>query len=62
MQTTVRLKSGEGERASTDVMGEARKALGSIPGEVRVSQFDLVSRLLTGGDNIELKIFGRDTD
>jgi len=40
---------------------EARKELGGIPGaNVSVSQFDLVARLLTGGDNIELRIFGHD--
>jgi HAE1 family hydrophobic/amphiphilic exporter-1 len=58
---SIRLASGPGERPTDDVMRDARKKLGGVPGETRVSQFDLVSRLLSGGDNIELQIYGRDT-
>jgi hydrophobic/amphiphilic exporter-1 (mainly G- bacteria), HAE1 family len=64
-QMSVRLVMGEAaggrERATADVMRDARKELGGIPGaNVIISQFDLVARLLTGGDNIELRIFGND--
>jgi hydrophobic/amphiphilic exporter-1 (mainly G- bacteria), HAE1 family len=60
-QLTVRMASGEGERPTADAMRDGRRQVGSLPGEVRISQFDLVSRLLTGGDNLELQIYGRDT-
>src|SRR5205823_6388747 len=64
-QASVRLATGGAakgrERATADVMRVARKELSGLPGgNVSVSQFDLVARLLTGGDNIELRIFGHD--
>jgi HAE1 family hydrophobic/amphiphilic exporter-1 len=66
-QATVRVATGEAargkERATEDVMADARRAIGSIPGgTVNINQFDLVARLLTGGDNIQLRIYGHDPD
>jgi HAE1 family hydrophobic/amphiphilic exporter-1 len=61
-QMSVRLAGREKERPSEAVMADARQKLAAAPGEVRVSQFDLIARLLSGGDNIELQIFGRDTN
>jgi HAE1 family hydrophobic/amphiphilic exporter-1 len=44
------------------VIARARKEIRGIPGgEVRISQFDIVTRLLSGGnDGIELLIYGQD--
>jgi HAE1 family hydrophobic/amphiphilic exporter-1 len=46
------------------VMAQARKEIRGIAGgEVRISQFDIVTRLLAGGsDGVELLIYGRDLD
>jgi HAE1 family hydrophobic/amphiphilic exporter-1 len=64
-QSTVRMAVGETadgkEYPTADAMREARKRLGGVPGaNVTISQFDLVSRLITGGDDLELRIFGND--
>jgi HAE1 family hydrophobic/amphiphilic exporter-1 len=69
-QLTVRLFDGtpdEEGRVRTagptaPVMARARKEIrGSPGGEVRISQFDLVTRLLSGGsDGVELLIYGPD--
>jgi hydrophobic/amphiphilic exporter-1 (mainly G- bacteria), HAE1 family len=46
------------------VMAKAREQIRGIPGgEVRISQFDIVTRLLAGGsDGVELLIYGRDLE
>jgi hydrophobic/amphiphilic exporter-1 (mainly G- bacteria), HAE1 family len=70
-QVTVRMFDGtpdEDGRVHTagptaPVMAQARKEIHGIPGgEVRVSQFDIMTRLLGGNDGIELLIYGRDLD
>jgi HAE1 family hydrophobic/amphiphilic exporter-1 len=69
-RVTVRLHDGTPDESgqvrtagpTAPVMARARQEIRGIPGgEVRVSQFDIVTRLLAGGnDGIELLIFGRD--
>src|SRR5206468_1024389 len=68
-QVTVRLFDGTPDEngvvriagPTAPIMDRARKEIRGIPGgEVRVSQFDIMTRLLGGNDGIELIIYGRD--
>ena len=58
---SVRLKEDRG-KSTLDVIGELRKKLSQVPGaNARMNQMDLVTMLMTGGNqNIEVDIFGDD--
>ena len=58
---TVKLKDKRSE-STQDVMKDLRKALSGLPGvNARLTQYDLVSQMMTGGNqNVEVDIFGDD--
>ncbi len=58
---TVRLKEDR-KRSTNEIIDELRRQLSALPGvRPRVSAFDIVSRLMSGGDqSIEVVIFGND--
>lgn len=58
---TVKLKE-EREQSTQEVIGDLRKKMGQIPGaRVQINQFDLVSQIMSGGNqNIQVNIFGDD--
>ena len=58
---TVKLKN-ERTQSTQDVIADLRKKTGQIPGaRVQIAQFDLVSRIMSGGEqNVEVDIFGDD--
>ena len=58
---TVKLKE-EREQTTQEVIGDLRKKFGQIPGaRVQVTQFDLVSQTMSGGNqNLQVNIFGDD--
>jgi HAE1 family hydrophobic/amphiphilic exporter-1 len=62
-QGSVTFKLQDNRRQSTSqVIGDLRKQLSRLPGaEPRLTQFDLVTNLMTGGNqNVEVDIFGDD--
>lgn len=58
---TVKLKEHR-SKPTLEVMGDLRKQLSVLPGaNARLTQFDLVTQLMTGGNqNVEVDIFGDD--
>jgi HAE1 family hydrophobic/amphiphilic exporter-1 len=58
---TVKLKE-ERKKSTQEVIGNLRKKFGQIPGaRVQVTQFDLVSQTMSGGNqNLQVNIFGED--
>ena len=59
----VKLKDDR-KAATQDVIGDLRKKMGQIPGvRPRLNQIDLVTQILTGGNqNVEVNIFGESLD
>jgi HAE1 family hydrophobic/amphiphilic exporter-1 len=61
----IKLKpKGERKQSTEEVVADLRKKLGAIPGvRPRLVQFDLVTQILTGGNqNVEVNIIGQDLD
>jgi HAE1 family hydrophobic/amphiphilic exporter-1 len=58
---SVKLKEGR-KRSTLQVIGDLRRQLSGLPGVMaRLTQFDLVTNLMTGGNqNLEIDIFGDD--
>jgi len=58
---TVRLK-GNRKRSTLQVIGDLRRELARLPGvQPRLTQYDLVTNLMTGGNpNVEVDIYGND--
>jgi HAE1 family hydrophobic/amphiphilic exporter-1 len=58
---TVKLKDDR-KNTTQEVIDDLRKRMAGLPGaRARLSQFDLVSRIISGGDqNVEIDIFGND--
>src|SRR5262249_20729247 len=62
-QGSVTVKLKENRKGSTlEVMNDLRKQLGRLPGaRVLINQFDLVSMIISGGNqNVEVDIYGDD--
>lgn len=59
----VKLKDSR-KQSTQDVLNDLRKKMGGIPGaKPRLNQFDLVTQILTGGNqNVEINIIGEDLE